>query len=68
MDIENKDRSVAVKGEGVGRGMEWDRGVKRDTSLYKGWINNKVLLIYNIILCDMISDNNTSLCYIFTIL
>ena len=63
MDIENKDRSVVVKGEGVGRGKEWDFGVNRDTFLYKGWINK-----YNIILCYMISNNNMSLCYIFTIL
>ena len=43
-DIEN--RLVVAKGEGVGRGMEWEFGISRCKLLYIGWINNKVLL-YN---------------------
>ena len=39
---DKQNRLVAVKGEGFGRGMEWEvRGFK---SLYRGWINNKVPL------------------------
>ena len=42
MDIEN--RLVVAKGEGVGRGMDWEVGVSRCKLLYIEWINNKVLL------------------------
>ena len=42
MDIEN--RLVVAKGEGVGRGMEWEFGISRCKLLYIDWINNKVLL------------------------
>ena len=37
---------MVAKGEGVGRGMEWEFGISRCKLLYIGWINNKVLL-YN---------------------
>ena len=42
MDIEN--RLVVAKGEGVGRGMDWEVGVSRCKLLYIEWINNKILL------------------------
>ena len=42
MDIEN--RLVVAKGEGVGRGVEWEFGVSRCKLLHVEWINNKVLL------------------------
>ena len=41
-DIGN--RLLVAKGEGVGRGMEWKVGVGRCKLLYRGFINNKVLL------------------------
>ena len=41
-DIEN--RPVVAKGEGVGRGTEWEVGVRRCKLLYIEWTNNKVLL------------------------
>ena len=44
MDIEN--RPVVAKGEGGGRGEDWEVGVSRCNLLYTGWTNNKVLL-YN---------------------
>ena len=33
-----------AKGEGLGRGMEWEVGVSRYKLLYIEWINSKVLL------------------------
>ena len=42
MDIEN--RLVVAKGEGVGRGMEWEGGVSRCKLLYTEWVKSKVLL------------------------
>ena len=41
-DIEN--RLVFAKGEGGGRGTEWEFGVSRCKLLHLEWINNKVLL------------------------
>ena len=41
-DIESK--LVVAKGEGVGRGTDWEFGISRCKLLYIGWINNKVLL------------------------
>ena len=35
---------MAAKGEGAGRGMEWEVGVSRCKLLYIEWISNKVLL------------------------
>ena len=40
--IEN--RLVVAKGEGVGRGMEWEFGISRCKLLYMEWIKDKVLL------------------------
>ena len=31
-------------GEGCGGGVEWEFGISRCKLLYRGWINNKVLL------------------------
>ena len=42
MDTEN--RLVADKGEGVGKGKEWEVGVSRCKLLCIEWINKKVLL------------------------
>ena len=42
MDIEK--RLVVAKGEGLGRGMEWEVGVSRCKLLYIRLINNKDLL------------------------
>ena len=42
MDIENK--LVVAKGEAGGGGMDWEFGMSRCQQVYKGWINNKVLL------------------------
>ena len=39
-----ENRLLVVKGEGDGRGMEWEVGVSRCKLLYIEWINNKVLL------------------------
>ena len=57
MDIEN--RLVVAKGEGVGRGMEWEVGVNRCKLLCIEWINNKVLLYRtgNYIQYSMINHN-----------
>lgn len=41
-DIENS--LVVAKGEGGGRGMEWEFGINRCKLAYIGWINNKVPL------------------------
>ena len=41
-DIEN--RLVVAKGEGGGRGLEWEFGISRCKLVYIGWINYKVLL------------------------
>ena len=41
-DIENK--CVAAKGEGGGRGMEWEFGISRCKLVYIEWINSKVRL------------------------
>ena len=35
---------MVAKGEGAGRGMEWEVVVSRCRLLYTEWINNKVLL------------------------
>ena len=35
---------MVAKGQGVGRGMEWEVEVSRYKLLCKGWMNNKVLL------------------------
>ena len=37
---------MVAKGEGAGRGKDWESGISRCKLLYIGWINNKVLL-YN---------------------
>ena len=42
IDIEN--RPVVAKGEGGGRGMDWEFGVGRCKLLPLKWINNKVLV------------------------
>ena len=56
MDIEN--RLVVAKGEGAGRGMEWEVGISRCKLLYIEWINNKVLLYTgNYIQYPMINHN-----------
>ena len=42
----DKNRLVVAKGEGgVGRGMEWQVGVSRRQLLYTQRINNKIVLI-----------------------
>ena len=44
MNIEIENRLVVAKGK-VGRGaIEWEAGVSRRKLVYRGWINNKVLL------------------------
>ena len=43
MDKEN--RLVVAKGEGVGRGMEWEVGVSRCKLLYMKGIKSKVLVV-----------------------
>ena len=50
---------MAAKGEGLGGGMEWEVGVSRCKLLYRGWINNKVLLYStgNYIQYPMINHN-----------
>ena len=35
---------VVAKGEGDGRGMEWEFGISSCKLVYVEWINNKVLL------------------------
>ena len=35
---------MVVKGEGGGRGIDWEFGINRCKQLYIGWINNKVVL------------------------
>ena len=35
---------MVAKGEGVGRGMEWEFGISRCKLLYMEWIKDKVLL------------------------
>ena len=41
----NSDNRLTVaKGEGVGRGMDWEFGVGRCKLLHLEWINNKDLL------------------------
>ena len=42
MDI--KKRLVVAKGEGGGRGMDWEFGISTCKLVYIEWINNKVLL------------------------
>ena len=42
MGLEN--RLVVAKGEGAGRGMDWEFGVSRCKLLYLEWISNGVLL------------------------
>ena len=37
---------MVTKGEGCGRGKDWEFGISRYKLLYIRWINNKVLL-YN---------------------
>ena len=56
-DIEN--RHVVAKGEGVGRGMDWEVVVSRCKLLYMEEINNKVLLYSteNHISCPMVNLN-----------
>ena len=56
-DIEN--RLVVAKGEGCGRGKDWEFGVSRYKLLYREWINNKVLLYStgNYIQCPVINHN-----------
>ena len=39
-----KNRLVIAKGEGGGRGKDWEFGISSCKLLYIGWINNKVLL------------------------
>ena len=41
-DIEN--RLWLPRGREDGRGKEWEFGIHRDKLLYRGWINDKVLL------------------------
>ena len=55
--IEN--RFVFAKDEGRGRGVDWEFGISRCKLLYKGWINNKVLLYStgNYIQCPVINHN-----------
>ena len=50
---------MVAKGEGGGRGMDWEFGVSRCKLLYIGWINNKVLLysIGNYIQYPVINQN-----------
>ena len=35
---------MIAKGEGGGRGKDWEFGISRYKLLYIGWINNKVIL------------------------
>ena len=39
-----ENRLVLAKGEGFGRGLDWEFGVNRCKLLYRKWINNNVLL------------------------
>ena len=43
-DSDMENRLVVDKGEGGGRGMDWEFGVGRCKLLHLEWINNKVLL------------------------
>ena len=49
-----KNRLVIAKGEGGGRGKDWEFEISRCKLLYIGWINNKVPLYItrNYISCD----------------
>ena len=38
-----ENRLVVAKGEGGGRGQEWEFGISRCKLVYIEWINNKVL-------------------------
>ena len=46
-DMEN--RLAVAKGEGVGRGTDWECGVSRCKPSHLEWINNKVLLYSNLL-------------------
>ena len=44
-----ENRLAVAKGEGVGRGTDWECGVSRCKPSHLEWINNKVLLYSNLL-------------------
>ena len=63
---------MVAKGEGGGRGKDWEFGISRCKLLYIGWMNNKVLLysIGNCIQYPVINHNGEEYekeCYVYVL-